>query len=275
MNSLPHMTTIEARAAFRAASVAILPIGATEQHGPHLELRTDTALASALAADLAENLGSKAVLLPEISYGLSEHHLPFAGTLTLRPATLRALLLDIFESLRHHGVQKVLIVNGHGGNIDAIRLASREALRDLDMEVAHLMWAQLAREQIATEAGPSWRRNHACEIETSLAMVLDNSLIRYDRIDQAHLIGTKDAFTEPTNASVDLPIWFDAWTETGALGDPRRASPERGERLAQIVRSKALEFARHFIEGQPRSRPLLSNTPDAAPNTAVDDKESI
>ncbi|MEA5457273.1 creatininase family protein [Sinomonas sp. JGH33] len=258
------MTTDEAREALRRASVAILPIGATEQHGPHLELRTDTALASALAAELAAGLGDRAVVLPEIGYGLSEHHLPFAGTLTLRPTTLRAVLLDILESIRHHGIDKVLIVNGHGGNIDAIRLVAREALRDFGMQVAHLMWAQLARDAIADEAGPSWRRNHACEIETSLAMVLDESLLRPDRIGESHLIGAKDDFTEPTNASVDLPIWFDAWTETGALGDPRRASAQRGERIAAEASANALAFALQFLEGRPRSRPENPRTPTHA-----------
>lgn len=254
MNDLSRMTTDDARMALRSAAVAILPIGATEQHGPHLDLRTDTAIAQGFAAKLATRLGDKALLLPALSYGLSEHHLAFAGTLTLRPATLHALLRDLFESLRHHGITKVIVVNGHGGNMDAIRLAAREALRDLDMQVAQLMWAQLARTAVAAEGGASWRRNHACEVETSIAMVLDPSLVHVERMEEPRLIGSRDAFTEPTSAWVDLPIWFDAWTENGALGDPRLASSEKGKRIVDAVNANALAFAQQFIEGRPRSR---------------------
>ncbi len=268
MNELARMTTVEARDAFRTARVAILPIGATEQHGPHLELRTDTAIASRLACRLAEALGRDAVLLPEVSYGLSEHHLDFSGTLTLRPSTLRALLLDIFESVRVNGIQRVMVINGHGGNIDAVRLAAREALRDLEMHVAQLMWAQLGKDVIPREAGGSWRRNHACEIETSIAMVLDDSLVRHDKIVPAQLKSPRDAFTEPTNAYVDLPIWFDAWTASGSLGDPTRASVDRGARIIDAVASNALAFARQFVEGRPaqkdeRSGPHASISTDS------------
>ncbi|GAA1604414.1 creatininase family protein [Kribbella hippodromi] len=247
MTELSRLTTVEAASSLRTAKVAILPIGATEQHGPHLELRTDTTIATVLARMLATDLGADAVLLPPIPYGLSEHHLPFAGTITLRPQTLRSLLLDVFESVAHHGVRRVIVLNGHGGNIDAIRLAAREARRDSKLRVAHVMWAQLGRDVVDREAGPSWRRNHACEIETSLAMVLDDSLVRPSELDVAPLTGPRDPFTEPVSASVDVPIWFDEWTANGALGDPRRASVERGQAIVEVVRARAAEFARSFV----------------------------
>lgn len=89
MNELARMTTEDAARALDTARLAILPVGSLEQHGPHLTLDTDSAVAEAFARRIASELGEDAVLCPTIGYGLSEHHLGFAGTLTLRPNTFQ------------------------------------------------------------------------------------------------------------------------------------------------------------------------------------------
>ena len=114
-----------------------------------LALETDTAIAWALGQRLVDDLADAAVLLPRIDYGLSEHHLAFPGTITLRPETYLRLLLDIIESLATWDMRRILIVNGHGGNIDALRLVSRTALRDQAALVASVMWARIASDEIA------------------------------------------------------------------------------------------------------------------------------
>lgn len=145
VNELACMTTEDAAAVLTNARLAILPLGANEQHGPHLELRTDIAIAEAFARKLADDLGDDAVLCPPVPYGLSEHHMRFPGTLTLRPRTFISAILDIAESLAEHGIRRLIVVNGHGGNIDAVRIAAREARRD------HGIWWRIC-------AGPGWRR---------------------------------------------------------------------------------------------------------------------
>ena len=127
-----------------ALARSLVPVGSVEQHGPHLTLDTDLAVADAFARRLDADLGDDALLCPPIAYGLSEHHLGFPGSLTLRPDTFIGLLLDVIESLAHWDLQRVLVVNGHGGNIDALRLVSGQARRDLGSLVAAVMWAQLA-----------------------------------------------------------------------------------------------------------------------------------
>jgi len=260
MPELSRLVWEEARDALARAHLALLPVGSCEQHGPHGTLDTDSAIAEAFARRLATDLGEDAVLCPPLRYGLSEHHLDFPGTLTLRPATFIALVADVVESLAHWNLRRVLVVNGHGGNIDALRLAAREARRDRGALVASVIWAQLAADEIAN-ATNSPRHNHACEIETSLAMALAPETVRADRIgppgDLAQLDrAAADPLTDPPAARADRPIWFAELTSTGALGDARRASAELGRSIAETAYARALEFARGLC-----TQPLPSTGP--------------
>lgn len=249
MTELGHLTTLEAGVALQSARIAILPVGAQEQHGPHLETRTDSAIALRFAERLAAALGEQALLCPLVPYGLSDHHMAFAGTVTLRPSTFRGIILDIAESLREHGIDKIVVVNGHGGNIDAIRLAAREALRDTGTRIAHLMWAQLASEEISEFAGRDGMRNHACQVETSLAMVLEPSLIRRDQVADTMTARTPHPLTDPPFAVVDLPVRFETLTTDGALGHPTKADEQAGRVIVDAALSRAIEFCKEFISG--------------------------
>lgn len=247
MPELARLTWPEAREALAEARVALLPVGSCEQHGPHLTLDTDAQIAVALARRLAGDLGPVAILCPPLGYGLSEHHMAFPGTLTLRPDTFLGFLTDVVESLAQWGVRRVLVVNGHGGNVDAIRLAARAARRQHGVLVAAVMWAQLAADEIAARAR-SARYGHACEIETSVAMALVPDCVRPDRIAAPRLVGMPDPLTDPPRARVDRPFSFEEWTEDGALGDPRLASEELGRELVEAAYEKALAFVRRFAE---------------------------
>jgi creatinine amidohydrolase len=247
MPELAHLTWPEAKDALAAARLALVPVGSCEQHGPHMTLDTDSAIAAAFARRLAGDLGELAVLCPPLGYGLSEHHLAFPGTLTLRPATLVGFLSDIVESLAHWGIRRILVVNGHGGNIDVIRLAARAARRDHGALVAGVMWAQLAADEASRHAG-SERYGHACEIETSVAMVLAPASVHADRIAEPSPAGAPDALTDPPGARVDWPVPFEEWTTNGALGDPRQASHEIGAAVVGTAYERALAFARQLAD---------------------------
>ncbi len=118
---LAHITSAEAAATLARAAVAILPVGAAEQHGPHLTLETDTAIAHRLAISLARRLYPRVVVAPLVSFGVS-HHLGCAGTLTLAPETFIAVVLDLVRSLKHHGVRRFFIIDGHAGNQGALEV---------------------------------------------------------------------------------------------------------------------------------------------------------
>jgi creatinine amidohydrolase len=241
------MTWTDAESALSQARVAIIPTGSIEQHGPHLALQTDTAIASGLAERLAEELGADAILLPRLDYGLSEHHMHFPGTLTLRPESYLALIGDIVESLAHWGQRRVLIVNGHGGNIDALRLASRSARRDRGSLLASVMWARMAADEIASRVA-SDRYGHACESETSVAMAIAPDVVYTDRIAAPGARISADPMTDPPAGIVDQAVMLHEWSADGALGDPRLASADDGRAIVEVVAERTLEFARRFIE---------------------------
>lgn len=250
MNDLALMTTEEAGQALGRARLAVLPIGSLEQHGPHLPLDTDAAVAATLARQVAARLGDDAVLCPLLAYGLSEHHLAFSGTITLRPETALAMLADIFESLDHHGIRRVLVVNGHGGNIDVLRLAARQARRDTGMMVASVMWAVLAQDVVAEVAeGDSY--GHACDVETSVVMALLPDRVRTDRVTGQGERRSHDELTDPPGATVDEPVWLHEWSGDGALGDPRSASPGAGKAVVEAFLERAVGYARRMIERDP------------------------
>jgi creatinine amidohydrolase len=245
MPELARLSWEEAGDALNRARLALLPVGSCEQHGPHMTLDTDLAVAEALARRLADDLGEVALLCPSVGYGLSEHHLDFPGTLTLRPETFIGLVSDIVESLARWGLRRVLVVNGHGGNVDALRLVARQARRDRGVLVASVMWAQLAADEAARHATGS-RYGHACEIETSVGMALAPQTVRPERIGPPGDLPSREPLSEPPAPRVDVPVPLHEWTSTGAIGDARQASVQIGEAVAASAHERALAFARRF-----------------------------
>src|SRR6201986_413332 len=146
-----RMTAPELRAcASRESALAILPAGSLEQHGPHLPVITDTASASAAAIAAARLVAAEVpvAVLPGLWLGLSEHHLPFGGTISVDYAAYRAILESVVRSLRALGFARLLIVNGHGGNIDPLAVACRELAGQYDMAVVATTPWFLARDKI-------------------------------------------------------------------------------------------------------------------------------
>jgi creatinine amidohydrolase len=115
---LAEMTSAQVRAAVAAGRATIvLPFGAVEQHGPHLPLDTDSVLGDQLGALLARRLA--ALCAPILRIGCSAHHLSFAGTLSLRPETLRMIVLDVVDSLAQHGFRRIVLLPTHGGGTNS------------------------------------------------------------------------------------------------------------------------------------------------------------
>ena len=111
--------------------MALIAVGSTEQHGPNLALQADTAEAQAFATMLAEQFYPNVLLAPPLHVGISEHHMNFPGSLTLRPETFYAFLYDIIDSLSRHSLKKFLLVNGHGGNAATIGMSLVRLKREL------------------------------------------------------------------------------------------------------------------------------------------------
>lgn len=113
-------------------TIAVVPIGSLEQHGPHLPMGTDSIVAEAVVREAVRSLGDLDLLvLPTVWFGCSEEHMDFPGTVSLDAGTMMRLVRDLCSSLARHGVRKVALVNAHGGNTDVLRAVLREVRRDL------------------------------------------------------------------------------------------------------------------------------------------------
>jgi creatinine amidohydrolase len=162
------MTWQEVRDAARSA-IALLPIGSQEQHAAHLPMGTDTMLAEAVVDGALERVDDPAVVrLPALPFGHSPHHL-FAAAVSLRASTLQAVLADVLDSLATSGFRRVLVVNGHGGNDEIMRLAVKEYALRADVALAACSYFSL---------GDGGTPGHAGHYETSLMLAAHGDLVR-------------------------------------------------------------------------------------------------
>ena len=216
-------------------ALAILPVGSLEQHGPHLPVITDTRTASEIAIRAARLVAGETpvAVLPGMWTGMSEHHLPFGGTISLNYSEFHGVIRGVVRSLRALGFARLLIINGHGGNIDPLAVTARELAHEYGLPVvATTPWfAEGVDPTTIMETAPT--AQHACEGETSVMMAMVPDLIRRDRIDDAvqqappALKGRK-GYSRFWSFSERAPV-------TGTIGDPRAGTPEKGERLLDTM----------------------------------------
>ncbi len=164
----------EVRAAGERGAIAVLPVGSQEQHSEHLPMGTDTLLAEAVVDAAVERLGDEPELvrLPALPYGHSPHHL-FAAAVSLSATTLLAVLDDALESLVRSGFRRALLVNGHGGNDEVVKLAVKRCALRSDVAFGACSYWSLAGPQ-----GPSQSPGHAGWFETSLLLAAHPDLVR-------------------------------------------------------------------------------------------------
>lgn len=166
-----------------ARTIAVLPLAATEQHGPHLPLSVDTVLVNGVVTAALPHLGVdlKALFLPTQTVGLSPEHARFPGTLTLKNETILRLWTDIAESVAASGIQKLVLFNAHGGNVSVMDLVARDLRARLDMLVYSVSWFNLPLQdaqggdvQARFSAEEHRFGIHAGDIETSMMLALDS-----------------------------------------------------------------------------------------------------
>jgi creatinine amidohydrolase len=129
------MTWKEVEESLKTVQLAIIPIGAHEQHGPHMVESCDAVLADRMAKKLGQRMFPYAWVTPSINMGISPHHINFPGTISLQPTTLIVVLKDMISSLKHHGVKKFLLLNSHGGNQSTLNIASTMLTNELQVEI--------------------------------------------------------------------------------------------------------------------------------------------
>ncbi|MFD2470398.1 creatininase family protein [Amycolatopsis silviterrae] len=224
---IEHLTSPEIADAIAGGKrTAILPLGATEQHGAHLPLSVDSEHADRLGVLVAERLGD-ALVLPTVRVGCSAHHLGFAGTLSLRPETLEAICFDCCESLAAHGFRRVLIFSAHIGNYPVLseiepKLAARLPA-DLDVIAFSDSTAVLDAWRTASAGLASHVGGHADIAESSIMLALRPEAVRSDRA----TAGLAEPMNDALLARV-LTGGVKAVAPNGVLGNPRGMASDLG-----------------------------------------------
>ncbi|MFC7097985.1 creatininase family protein [Halobaculum marinum] len=237
---LSEATWTEVRDADLAA--ALLPVGSTEQHGPHAPLGTDAltaqAVADAAAAKWADDDGRDGDLLvaPPVHVGVAEEHRAFDGTLWVSPDTFRAYVRETVESLAFHGVGRVVLVNGHGGNVEALAEVARRVSRDeaTDAYAVSFTWFEAVGEH-------SSRMGHGGPLETALLRHVAPDLVHEDRVEEAR-DGGSDRWGEWVRG-VNLAHDSDEFSDNGVVGDPTEGDAALGEELLDRASDALVDVA--------------------------------
>ena len=244
--------TSEEIARIAPGTVAVLPLAAVEQHGFHLPVVTDTAIATELGRRVEQTLDSRVVLLPTLWAGCSHHHLAFKGTLSISSETYVRVLCDLLESLLAAGFRRIFLLNGHGGNQTPFAEALyRIGLQRRDAWVAaQSYWKLAAAELAAQDFMETPALSHACEYETSLMLALQPDRVRMERA-QGCVTVRNSAFYDPLGygpSLVEVTETFERMTPHGAMGSPERGTAEKGQKLLDVFTRKLTEFLREFSE---------------------------
>jgi creatinine amidohydrolase len=237
------MTMPQLRQVRRDATVVIAPIAACEQHSRHLPTFTDTILVTAVAEGVEKRLPDQVLLLPTQWLGASSHHLRFGATLSAEVDTHTGMLCDLLIPLLDDGYQRVLLLNGHGGNIDTMHVALRRLQpRYQDRLLTGASYWELAEKELAGLAeGGRKSMGHACEFETSMVMALRPELVRRDQIQDDPLAD------EPALRGLYVAEDMRQRTDHGAVGFPEKATPEKGRAFLDAAINRTCEVVQALL----------------------------
>ncbi len=247
-----------------AGPVAFVPLGSTEQHGPHLPLSTDHVIAEGLARAAADRTGF--VCTPTVNVGVSDHHRHFHGTMWVSPSSFRDYVEDLTRNLTAHGIDRVVFVNAHGGNAQHLQEVGRRLRADETAFATPWMWDESIPElvdDLFETNGP-----HAGPKETSMLLHLDPETVEPGEFENARDGGLTD-LASSGHSRHGARVHYDTIENSanGAFGDPTDASAEKGERLFEAACDELVHLAewladqrfadlmpREHVDPQPGSR---------------------
>ena len=220
---------------------ALLPVGAVEQHGPHLPLDTDAFDAEYLARRVAEGCSDpKPLVLPPIAYGVSYHHEAFKGTISINNATLANLVYDVGISVAKNGIKKLVIINGHGGNAPSLNFAAQRINQEARIFVC--VDTGETSDVDLDDLTDTPNDVHAGEIETSTSLAIRPELVRMDRLQMEVPAFTSRYLDFTSKRGVAWYAHTHKISASGVMGDPTRASREKGEKMWQIMIAHLVNF---------------------------------
>ena len=229
----------ELRDLARADAMVILPVAALEQHGPHLPVEVDSMLGETVALRAAGKVaakGQQAVVLPVLWTGLSEHHMSFGGTVTLDFPAFATLIEGVCRSVLRHGFRRIVLLNAHGGNENALRTITDDLTPKLGVPIVQFTYWYAAAAAIAKILETQGVLMHACEAETSMMLAVRPELVAMDRVGMAKANSTPDV-GDVVGGGVYRWRTIAARSSSGVIGNPEAATAEKGERLFDAISS--------------------------------------
>jgi creatinine amidohydrolase len=244
-----ELTFPQLRQVPRDRSVVIAPIAACEQHSHHLPTFTDTILVTGVAEGVEQRLPREVLLLPTLWFGASQYHLRFGATLSADADLHVSMLCDLLTPLLEDGYQRLMLLNGHGGNIDTLHMGLRRLQTRWPNRIlcGASYWEIAEKELAALAEGPRKVMGHACEFETSMVLALRPELVRREQI--------KDdpPNDDPALRGLYLAEDMHQRTDHGAVGYPQLASAEKGKKFLNAAIERTVEVVQALLR-----RPLPS-----------------
>ena len=222
----------------------IIPIGSVEQHGPNGLIGTDHLTSECVARGVGDRIG--VLVAPTLAYGMSQHHLAFTGSATLRPSTLMLVVRDVVESLAVHGFRRFFFINGHGGNVASVTAAFSEiyAARSLGEAQTKLrcrmsFWSGPRTQALVQELYGDAEGSHATCSEVSLAQFYQPGAIKQAQM-SPHVAPKSGGFFEAADYRARFP--------DGRIGSaPSLSSPEHGARIYETAVADMIEAYQAFL----------------------------
>ena len=230
------------------SAVVLIPIGAIEQHGPHLPVEMDIYAATAFSVEAARALDN-VLVAPPIPWGLSNSHIDLGATITLRPATMLDLAMDITDSLVRSGFKRLVWVNGHNGNRPILSTIVYETKRLHGLSAAGITYYELALEAFnSARKSAVGGTGHACEFETSLLLYLNREAVGDFSSTSLPIVpltsyDVRD-ITWPGPAAIGYT--FAERFPDGVMGDPREANADTGRVIYDAALSAMIDFLKQY-----------------------------
>jgi len=240
------LTTRDFTGLDRERTVALLPVSAIEQHGPHLPLATDALIAEGLVRAAMMHVPHDLLVLPAMPVGHSLEHVDFGGTLSIAAEPLLAAWVDVGRSVARAGVRKLVLLNTHGGNIPLVQLAALRLRQELGMLVVRANYFAFGSPPGLFAQDELRHGIHGGEMETSLMLHLCPTLVRRTELADfpglTHEMGLRSARSDAAQLGPEKPVGF-AWmgqdlNEHGVCGNAARADAQRGKVLLDHLARK-------------------------------------
>lgn len=253
MHRYADLTWPEVNEAVGRRPTVLVPVGAIEQHGPHLPVDVDNVLAVHICEEVAARSDGTVLVMPPIHYGYNDHNMDFPGTISIKMQHFVDYAVDVGASLASQGFEHILYVNAHGSNAPLCDLVARRLTVETDSLVGAVNHWQVGWDVITSVLeGGEYAADHACEWETSEYLYIDPSRVQMDKaVDEipAKRGGPRWLYPDLSSAKeVHFMNWWSRMNVSGVAGTPTLASAEKGRKMVEGTIERLLVIAQEFRE---------------------------